>query len=149
MRQIRVFPRQPSTAGFTLVELMIVVAIVGILAGVAYPSYQESVARSRRADAKAVLMENAQHMERYFTQNNTYLNAAVNPVLPITEAPKDGATKYYDITFLGTNTVTTYTLQAAPKNSMASDPCGTLTFTQAGAKGVSGASRTANECWSR
>lgn len=147
MRQISVMQKQRLMSGFTLVELMIVVAIVGILAAVAYPSYQESIARSRRADAKAVLMENAQFMERYFTQNNTYLNA----VLPVTEAPKDGATKYYDITFspAPARTVTTYSLRAVPKNGMASDPCGTLTFSQTGAKGVTGASRTANECWSR
>ena len=58
--------------GFTLMELMIVVAIIGILAGIAYPTYQDSVRKSRRADAEAVLLELAQWMERFYTENNRY-----------------------------------------------------------------------------
>lgn len=137
-------------AGFTLIEMMIVVAIVALLASIALPSYNEYVARARRGDAKTVLLENAQFMERYFTQNNSYLNAGANPVLPILEAPKDGAIKFYDISFVGTNSATAFTVQAVPKGAMASDPCGTLTLTQAGVKGVSnGGVRTVQECWSR
>lgn len=141
--------RKVEQRGFTLIELMIVVAVVGILAAVAYPSYQESIARSRRADAKTVLMENAQFTERFFTQHNSYLGSGANPTLPVTESPKDGATKYYDISFSGTNADTQFTLQAVPKGAMASDPCGTFTLTQAGEKDVSGASRTKDECWRR
>ena len=59
--------------GFTLIELMIVVAIVGILAAVAYPSYQESIRKSKRAEGRTALMEVLQQQERYMTQNNTYL----------------------------------------------------------------------------
>ena len=82
--------------GFSLIELLIVIAIIGILAGIAYPNYQEYVARARRADAKTVLLENAQFLERFYTQNGTYVGAA----LPVTEAPKDGTTKYYDVGFV-------------------------------------------------
>ena len=57
-----------NTKGFTLIELMIAVAIVGILAGIAYPSYQDSVRKSRRADAQGALLGFANAMERYFTQ---------------------------------------------------------------------------------
>ena len=64
-----------NTKGFTLIELMIAVAIVGILAGIAYPSYQDSVRKSRRADAKGALLGFANAMERYFTENNSYLGA--------------------------------------------------------------------------
>jgi type IV pilus assembly protein PilE len=133
--------------GFTLIELMIVVAILGILSAIALPSYQEYVAKARRASAKAVLMENAQFTERYFTQNSSYLNAGANPTLPTTEAPKDGSEKFYNISFQGTNTATAFTLQAVPKNAMASDACGTLTYTSAGAKDVSSATKTADQCW--
>lgn len=137
-------------AGFTLIELMIVVAIIALLASIAYPSYTEYVARARRGDAKTVLLENAQFMERYFTQNNSYLNGAANPALPITEAPKDGGTKFYDISFDGTNTVTAFTIRAVPKGAMLSDPCGTLTLTQSGVRGVSnGGARSVQECWDR
>lgn len=66
--------------GFTLIELMIVVAIVGILAAVAYPSYQDSVRRSNRAEGKAFLAEAAARQERFFSNNNTYAAAVTGPV---------------------------------------------------------------------
>ena len=67
--RIKIRPR-----GFTLVELLIVVAIIGILAAIVYPSYQDSVRKSRRADAKAVMAEAAQFMERFYTENFCYSN---------------------------------------------------------------------------
>jgi type IV pilus assembly protein PilE len=136
--------RQP---GFTLIELMVVVAIVGILASIALPSYQESVRKTRRGDAKAVLMENAQFLERSFTQNSSYLVGGVNPTLPSTESPKDGSAKYYDISLSGTNTASAFALQAVPKGAMAGDACGTLTLDQAGVKGVSDGSKSVDQCW--
>ena len=66
-----------KSAGFTLIELMIVVAIVGILAAVAYPSYIDSVRKGKRAEARAALTSLLQQQERYFTQNNTYETFAV------------------------------------------------------------------------
>ena len=133
--------------GFTLIELLITIAIMAILATLAYASYDSFVVRSRRAAAAACLQERAQFMERFFTQNSSYLNGGANPTLPILESPRDGATKYYDISFQGTNTVSTFTLRAVPKGVMAGDACGTLTLTQAGVKGVVGASRSVAECW--
>lgn len=123
--------------GFTLIELLIVVAIIGFLASIAYPSYQESVAKARRGDAQASLVSLAQEVERQYTENSTYAGA----VLPYTEAPKDGNTKFYDLSFAA-STATTYTLQAAPKNGMNGDRCGTMTLNHAG-------NRTAAEtdCW--
>lgn len=138
-----------------MVELMIVVAIIGILAAVAYPSYQEHVARARRGDAKAVLMETVQYMERLYTQSGRYgtLDGSGNyvaAVLPITEAPKDGSPKFYDITFAaGEPTATTFEVRAVPKGAMASDPCGSFSMTHAGVRNVVSASRSATECWAR
>ncbi len=137
-----------GSAGFTLIEVMIVVAIVAILARIAFPSYQESVARARRGDAKTVLLENAQFMERYYTQNNTYMSGTGNPTLPALRAPKDGTNKFYDVSFSGTNTATTYSIQAVPTGGMANDACGTLTLDQGGTKGVSG-TKSVDDCWNR
>lgn len=77
--------KHQSNAGFTLIELMIVVAVIGILAAVAYPSYINSVIKGKRAEGRAALTELLQQQERYMTQRNTYLaftNAAgvTNPV---------------------------------------------------------------------
>ncbi|WP_158007602.1 type IV pilin protein [Marinobacter sp. X15-166B] len=63
------------SAGFTLIELMIVVAIIGIIAAIAYPSYQEQVRSTRRADAQGALVSFANAMERFYTQNNSYIGA--------------------------------------------------------------------------
>ncbi|HEY5602334.1 MAG TPA: type IV pilin protein [Gammaproteobacteria bacterium] len=107
--------------GFTLIELVIALTVLGILAAIGYPSYQNQVAKSRRGDAQAALMGFANAMERYYTQNNTYAGAAVGGggVFPA-EAPVDGSNKYYDLS-IPTATVSAYTLRAVPKNGQAGD----------------------------
>jgi type IV pilus assembly protein PilE len=153
--------------GLTLIELMIVVAIAAILAAIAYPSYVEQVARGRRADAKAVLLENAQWLERTFTESGAYNKAAggttiaANPTatsasdtssLPagLRESPKDGSTKYYLIRLesVGTNN---FTLRAVRKGAMATDKCGDFTITNAGVKNLTSNSSgmTVDTCWNR
>jgi type IV pilus assembly protein PilE len=140
--------------GFTLIELMIVVAIIGILAAIAYPSYQDSVRKSRRADAKAALLGFSNAMERRFTLMNTYRGAAAGgadtgapaPAIYPAEAPIDSGTKYYDLTINAAN-ASSFTLWATPKGAQASDPCGTLTLAHTGVKGVTGATLSPGECW--
>ena len=128
-----------------MVELMIVVAIISILAAIAYPSYQDSVRKSRRADAKTVLLEAAQFMERRHTENlrTGYAGAALPAELQA--APKDGNPKYYNVTLVSAQN--TFTLSAAPQGAQSSDPCGTLTLTNTGVKGVTGGSKPVDECW--
>lgn len=130
--------------GFTLIELMIVVAVIGILTAIAYPSYQDSVRKSRRTDAKSALLELAQFMERNYTLSNRYdkdsSGAAV--VLPYTETPKDGTAKYYNLS-ISASDAQSFTLKAEPKNSQVSDTCGDLSITNTGEKTASGI----GQCW--
>ncbi len=114
--------------GFTLIELMIVVAIIGILAAIALPSYQDSVRKTRRAEAQADLMELASTVERYFTENNTYAAWAVPASL--NQSPRTG-TAHYLLT-VGGVAAAAYTLTATPQGGQAADPCGTMTITQTG-----------------
>lgn len=142
-----------SQKGFTLIELMIVVAIVGILAAVAIPSYMEYTRQAARSDAKSALLENAQFLERNFTESNKYDKDASNTAvtsstLPVQKSPRDGAAKY-QINL--TVTASTYTLTAAPISggSMASDTCGSLTLNHLGQKGVSGGTKSVADCWNK
>ncbi len=124
--------------GFTLIELMIVVVILGILAAIAYPSYQEQVRQTRRANAQADLMELASYMERYYTENFTYVGT--RGALPFAQSPKTG-TAYYTIVVAANPTATSYQLVATAQGSQANDVnCTPLTITQTGATGPAG-------CW--
>ncbi len=129
---------------------MIVVAIIGIISAIAFPSYQEYVRSAKRADAETALMELGHFMERYYTANGRYVESDGNePDLPFTQAPRDGGTKSYDISLVADSTsATTYLLQAVPTGSMASDKCGTLTLSNTGAKGQDDGV-TLSECWKR
>lgn len=139
-----------TVRGFTLIELMIVVAVVAILAAIAYPSYQDSVIKTRRSAAQGCLVEMAQFMERFYTTNMRYdqTTAGVAVALANPTCRADMAA-FYAFSFpAGQPTQTTYTLQAVPQGSQVADNarCGTLTLTQAGTKGRSG-SAALQDCW--
>lgn len=120
--------------GFTLIELMIVVAIIGILAAIAYPSYQNSVEKSRRTDGKSALSGLAGAMERHYTTNSTYEGAAAggsdtgSPGIFPDEAPLDSSNKFYDLTIEAADG-SSFTLRAAPKGVQKGDGYLELTST--------------------
>jgi len=126
--------------GFTLIELMITVAIVAILATIALPSYQDSVRKTQRATAQADLMQLASFMERFFTENNKYHQS--NAATPVAVSLPSGVSHDFYTYTLPTKTATTFTLQATPSGSQAADTCGTLTITHTGAKGAA-----TSGCW--
>ena len=130
--------------GFTLVEVMIVVAIVGILFAIAYPSYQDYIVRSKRADAMGALMNAAQAMERYKVNNYDYNVGTTLSTVFATQVPVDGGTAYYNLSI--TSTTTTYTITATPTGSMAGLD-GALTLTNTGAKQWTDSGGTSHSCW--
>lgn len=123
--------------GFTLIEVMVVVAIIGILTALAYPSYQEYVRRTARADAQSDLAQVVQGLERRYTLNNRYAAAdgafAGADALTITQSPRSGNARYL-ITGVANTSGRGYVVTATPQGSQAGDTCGTMTISHNGAQ---------------
>lgn len=142
-----------GTHGFTLIEIMIALAIVGILSAIAVPSYFSYIQRANRADAKATLMDATQFMQRFYSLHNSYStqrDGRTQVALPaaLQRSPRNG-TPLYDISVQSDDN--SYTLRAVPRKK--TDPCGTLTLNSVGVRGndtraVTGTERlSAEHCW--
>lgn len=137
--EVLVTPKPRKRRGFTLIELMVVVAIIGILAAIAFPSYQASVLKANRTDAKASLLNAAQLLDRCFTQFNAYDATGC----PDVEGPSQEG--MYDIT-APTLAAAAYTLTATGIGRQANDDrCSTFTLTHRGTKTATGT--LGNDCW--
>jgi type IV pilus assembly protein PilE len=129
-------------SGYTLVEVMIVIAIVAILVGLALPSYQNSVRKGRRADAQTDMLRYANLAEREYTRNNSYAAAA----LPDGDKDGDGTDDFYTYTFVVDPDFDNdaWTIRATPTTHQAKDGCGTMTLTHTGQRTKTG---TEAGCW--
>ncbi len=140
--------------GFTLIEMMVVIAIIGILAAIAYPSYDEYVKRGNRTEGQAFLSDVAAREERHFAQNNAYItaNANLGKLYGSAETTKQSSTGKYTITLATGAAATTstpgdggYLLTATQQfNDL---KCATLTLNALGVKNSTGSRSDNNDCW--
>jgi type IV pilus assembly protein PilE len=128
-----------SAGGFTLLELLVVMTVIAILASVAIPSYQQSVMRSRRADARVAMNAVATRLERCFTQFGAYDADECDIV-----SPADSPEGFYQVSV--EREPAAWTLTAEPQGAQADDTgCGTLSVTSTGVRSVTG--DTPDRCW--
>lgn len=132
--------------GFTLIELLITVVILGILAGIAYPSYLKYTARGKRSAAESFMLEVASRQERYLVDARQYA-----PDLPtLSMSVPSNVSGSYNVSIINvTATPPGYTVQAVPAGTQATNDagCGTLSLGSNGTKAATGAAGSAS-CWS-
>jgi type IV pilus assembly protein PilE len=145
--------RRVRHSGFTLIELIITVAIIGILVSVAYPQYTQYTVRARRSAAESFMFTVSSRQEQSMLNARSYFAVATGATPEWTAASMSVPAEVsanYTLTVASNNAATppSYTVTAAPQAGQASKDakCGTLTLTNTGAKGVSGTS-TVSECW--
>jgi len=137
--------RGKSLAGFTLIELMVTVAVVAILAAIAFPSYQDYITRSRRAEGKSILLQTQQRVERAYTDLNSYASAVTQVVGASGVTSEHG---YYLVTAdaVVPSTASTYLLNSTPQGAQATNDtaCGTFKIDQLLNKTATGGGAN---CW--
>ena len=145
-------------AGFTLIEVLVVIAIMGILTAMALPSYDEYVRRAFRAQARTQLLQAANYMQRFYAANDNYLadrgGVSIKDIVPssVMQSPSDANPPLYKIEFddgMTSNSTTEFLLAMKPQSGgrMAADKCGAFTLDSLGRRGVLGATARWEDCW--
>jgi type IV pilus assembly protein PilE len=136
--------------GFTLVELLVALAALGILAAIALPAFFEQLARARRADVQAALLEDAAYMQHYYASHNAYTDSPA-PQLPFASTPRLGTASYAIAVSVPAADPTSFVLTATRSGAMSSDACGDFTYDNLGRRdlvpGTFAAGRSAERCW--
>jgi len=131
--------------GFTLIEVMMVVAVLAIVVSFGLPSYREQVMKSRRAEGMGELLELADRLERFYSDRGSYEDATLgNGGTDIYRATTDKG--HYALTIDAQDAVT-FTISATPQGTQAKDKCGKFTLTSLGVRSVSGGSLSTDDCW--
>jgi type IV pilus assembly protein PilE len=137
--------------GFTLIELVIVVMIIGFITAIALPSYTAYVKRGQRADARSQLAQAAQWVQRFYAANDSYSTARDGNAIALPDrlkqAPAEGTPLYQLDAGNSVFNATDFKLVFRPVNNMAGDKCGSFTLDNTGAKGVTGNTASRDECW--
>jgi type IV pilus assembly protein PilE len=140
--------RARADAGFTLIEVLVVMVIIAILAAVAIPNYTEYINRGRRQEAKALLLQAAQWQERVRTERNGYVTATADLPAAFRTVNVNGAA-IYNITIDTGATANAYRLTAARAGSMTDDGCGDFALSNTGVRALANNTRTLDQCWGR
>lgn len=133
----RTMPGRRRSGGFTLIELIVACAVVGILSAIAYPSYTKYVLSSHRSTAKAILSEQAQYMERYYTSKGNYTDAKEL----VLQSPKAGDIRYV---IKLVPEADKFSVTATPQGKQTQDECGTLKLDNTGTTSSTG---SGTKCW--
>jgi type IV pilus assembly protein PilE len=120
---------------FTLIELLIAVAVASVLVAIALPSFLEQLARARRTEVQAALLEDAGYMQHYYSSHNAYTDTLA-PQLPFTRTPRAGIASYAIGVSVPAGDPTSFLLTAVRSGAMSSDPCGDFTYDSLGQRGL-------------
>ena len=139
-----------ASRGFTLIELLVAIAALGVLVAIALPAFREQLARARRSDVQAALLENAAYMQHYYAAHNAYTDQSP-PQLPFTSTPRQGGASYTISVAVPAADPSSFVLTAVRTGAMESDACGDFTYDNLSQRGLvpgtSAAGRSAATCW--